>query len=365
MNLTSVGFVSAEKVENLTILGDSISTGYGLSENDLNYGAYLEKYFNAQVSNFAVNGQTTAELLYELDDSEIISSVEGSELVCISIGGNDFLSIFENAYSEMNGEITISEGEINVSSDFVSKFITDYASAFDPAAAEACENIKKIKERIKEINPDAQIVMQTVYNPFESSDDKANIIMTPLKTFSSVYLSTVNKAIKEVYPDTADIDLKFSEKPYLYTNIDSYDIHPNAIGHMLIAEEIIQVLEEDGDFEVFKQAVYNIPQGVYSEFPEYTANELNLFADGQLRRGTLESTVNKDALSKNIDETEEISQSETEEVIEITEQKPEKKEDKKEESNVRNILSRIFLLMGVLIILAVTVKRHYKKKRMR
>lgn len=352
----------AEEGKNITLLGDSITTGFGLSEEELSYGAYLDLYYDAEVDNFAVNGQTTGELLETLEEYEIRSSLEQSDLVCISIGGNDFLSIFEKAYSEIGDGINISDGNVSVSSEFVSKFVMDYSSAFGTAAVNAGENIKKVVAEVEEINPDAQIIIQTVYNPLESENAEKNEVMKPLKTFLSLYLGTINNSIKEASPMTADIYLKFSEKPYLYTNIESYDIHPNAIGHLLIAEEIVQTLAETGNSSIFTDTIYNIPQGIFSKFPQYTANELSTFAEGSLRRGTLEQSIARDA-SATADSVDSTEISETEEKKVTAENvSPEKKEEKKEESKVKDILSRVFLVLGMAIILAVTFKRYVSKR---
>ncbi len=349
--------VFAENEKNITLLGDSITTGYGLSEEELSYGSYLGLYYDAEIDNFAVNGQTTEELIEMLEEYEVKSSLEQSDLVCISIGGNDFLSIFEKAYTEIGNGVDISEGSINVSSEFVSKFIMDYSSLFSTAAVNGGENIKIIISKIKEINPDVQVVMQTVYNPLESENSEINAVMAPLKTFFSMYLSTMNNCIKEISPVTADINLKFSEKPYLYTNIENLDIHPDAIGHMLIAEEIIQTLSETGNSNIFKDTIYNIPQGIFSKFPQYTADELNEFAEGNLRRGTLEQSISREASAKI-----EITEAETTETNVVAENVDSEKE-KKKDNKVKNTLSRIFLVLGMTIILAVTFKRYVSKKK--
>lgn len=74
------------------------------------------------------------------------------------------------------------------SQEFVQGFIMKYASAFGPAAAQAGENIAEIRKKISELNPEAPIIMQTVYNPFETDNEKLNSIMKPLKTFTAMYL---------------------------------------------------------------------------------------------------------------------------------------------------------------------------------
>ncbi len=352
--------VSAQEITNITLLGDSITTGYGLSEDELSYGDYLESYFNADIENFAVDGFTTQNLIDKLEEQDVVSSIENADLICISIGGNDFLSIFQTALSEVGGISISSDGQpnINVSSEFVSKFIMDYSSAFADAAVQAGENILQIKDTINNINPDAEIIMQTVYNPLESSNEEMNKLMSPIKTFASLYMTAVNNSIKEASPNTADIYLKFSEKAYLYTNIDSYDIHPNFIGHMLIAEEIIQTLASDGDFTVFTDTIYNLPQGVFSEFPQYTSDELTSFAQKHLRRGTLEQSIQRTA-SASVQETTEENSQETN----VTETEATKTSETKKTSKTNKILSRVFLILGFSIIILVTFLKFVRERK--
>lgn len=357
-------FVSAQEILNITLLGDSITTGFGLSEEELSYGDYLESYFEANVENFAVNGLTTEELIENLNEQETIASVSQADLVCVSIGGNDFLSIFQEAMLEAEGIGFSSDGKMNISSDFVSKFVMDYSAALGAASVKAGENISVIKNRIAEINPDAEIIMQTVYNPFESSDPDLNNIMAPLKTFAAMYITTINNSIKEVAPNTADIYLKFSEKPYLYTNIDSYDIHPNYIGHLLIAEEIVQIINQDGNADLFSENIYKIPQGVYSQFPEYMVNELNLFVQGEMRRGTLEQSIQR-MVAVEVNEETSVSETEITEETEIkrTESTTTQQTEKKEVSRTQQTFSKIFMILGVILILSVTMRRFIKKKK--
>ena len=131
--------VSAETAENITVLGDSISTGYGLDDDELSYCGYLQEYFDADLDNFAKDGRQTAELIEQLEnDADVRSSVEQADLICVSIGGNDVLQIFLDSLSELkNAGGNNSEEQFVFSQEFVQGFIMKYASAFGPAAAQA------------------------------------------------------------------------------------------------------------------------------------------------------------------------------------------------------------------------------------
>lgn len=346
INFNFTGIVSAEKIQNFTILGDSISNGYGLSKNELSYENYLEQFYNCSSENFAVNGQTTNDLLDYIKDDEISESIKNSDIICISIGGNDLFQILNNYLKSENKNLIADDGNLNITLDFTQKFISEYSDDLKKASSKAAENIKNINDEIKEINPDAKVLMLTVYNPFECSDPDANDILKPLKDNSANYLDEINSAIKNNSDKTADTFLKFSEKSYLYTNMDNFDIHPNSIGHMLIAEEIVQVLSESGDFKAFSNAIYNIPQGIFSNLPEYTASELNSFAEGNLRNCTLEQLINDKAETENSE-------------IDIEDENSEPKKVNK----TKQTLSKIFLIAGMSLILAVSLRRYIRKRR--
>lgn len=371
------------KVNSIVLLGDSITYGFGLSEDEQNYGDILGEYYGAEVQNFAQNGLTTDGLLEKLEQEEIRSAVKDCGMVCLSIGGNDLLHIFLDALSQLGIDIQtdtrydngMSAADVssdfynNFSSEFIQKFITDYASQFGPAASKAAENIKTISGQLRELNPNAVLVMQTVYQPFESSDTAKNIIMKPLGAFTAMHLSTINNAVKENAPYTADIMTKFSEKPYLYTNIDNMDIHPNALGHMLIAEEIAQTVGITGDNTVFKEIIDEIPHGVFSEMPSYMTSELDEFSNGEFRRGTLEQYMERQTSAEA--ETEETTEAAEEETTEApATEKPastvETKLSKTEEkSSVKGTLAKIFMILGLSLILAVTTYKFIKKRKNR
>lgn len=359
--------VSAEKIKNITLIGDSITEGYGLSENELNYGDYLAEYFDANVDNFAVSGLTTEGQLEKLNEVEIKDSIKNADIICLSIGGNDLIDIIEEAFRN-NGTEGLFAGngnDFNISVEFVQNFIMNYSSAFGSASVNAGTNIEEITNKLNELNPNAEIIIQTIYIPFESSNEKWNLILNPLKTFSSMFIGDINSFIKNSAPNIADIYLKFSEKPYLYTNIDKYDIHPNYLGHMLIAEEIIQTLGIPGDYSIFKTTADELPHGIFSELPEYISDELDNFAAGHMRRGTLEQSIERfaSANAETNNKNDDSDQSENTINIEVSEQSKQTEKTDKKDSERKSFFSRISLVIGVSIILFITAFRYIKKRR--
>ncbi|MFR0880259.1 MAG: SGNH/GDSL hydrolase family protein [Oscillospiraceae bacterium] len=350
--------VSAEETaspENITILGDSISTGYGLDENELSYGDYLRNYFNAELDNFAVNGRQTSELISQLEEDSItVSSVANADIVCVSIGGNDVLHIFEDAVYELGG-ITQSpqSGSFQLSPEFIQQFLMKYSSGFGPAAAQAAQNLETISGKIAEINPEAEIVFQTIYNPFESDDETINNILKPLKTYTSLYLGTINNAVREQNVSVADIAKKFSENAWLYTNIGEFDIHPNNVGHMLIAEEIVQMLKLPGNYSVFDEQSLNLSEDTMNQLPENVTAEIKNLSEGNFRT---ESEIEVSAETERAIET-------TESATESTENKQKETTSESEKNSVKNKTAGILFKAGLCIIVISLILKIYARKR--
>lgn len=349
--------VNAEVTENITVLGDSISTGYGLDDSQLSYCGYLQEYFDADLDNFAKDGRQTSELLEQIEnDDDVRNSLENADLICVTIGGNDVLQIFLDAMSELKTRGGNTSGEqFEFSQEFVQSFIMKFASAIGPAAAQAGENITDIHEQIRELNPDAPVIMQTVYNPFETDDEKLNSIMKPLKTFTALYLGVINNAVKQQPAVIADIHEKFDENSWLFTNIKEFDIHPNYVGHMLIAEEIIQNLKLTGNGEIFRTELNKLPEEYYSGIPDNITGEILELADGEFRT------------EKAIDSFTEKTETETEHKNSGSFQETSaiKKETEKKEQKKKGKLSTVLISIGIiLIIISVLQGVYLKRKRM-
>ena len=260
----------------------------------------------------------------------------------------------------------------NTAKIFIDNFKKEAPAKLKPAAEQAMKNVKAICEKLKELNPTGEIVMQTVYAPFDSSDEKLAEAMEQLNEFAAEYIdSMINEAIRANECDIADIYLKFSEKPRIYTNIDKMDIHPNYIGHMLIAEEIVETVGLEGDFTPFKEFIDTMPYGSVSEMPEYITNELDEISKGSLRRGTLESLIKREASIEST-QTETVTEATDEKVTEAatttqaaqpeTEAATEKKEEK---SGLKNTLARICMVLGLALILAVTTFKFIRGRKKR
>lgn len=92
--------------ESYVVLGDSISTGYGLDEEagEASFASLLAEEYSFALKLLAKDGQTAVELAEQLEDPEVLEDIAGADLITITIGGNDFMqalyTYLANAYNE-------------------------------------------------------------------------------------------------------------------------------------------------------------------------------------------------------------------------------------------------------------------------
>ena len=350
----------AGEIESITVLGDSISSGYGLNDGERSYGSYLGEYFGAEVENFAADGKTTSQLLELLEgDGAVSQSVGKSDLICISIGGNDVMDVFYDDLIGIAGSFSAPSGNggFGFSPEAIQELILSFSSSLGPAAAQAGENIRKIALRIEEINPDARLIFQTVYNPFETDDEKMKPVYSPLYTFTSIYLGTINSSIRNGSGmEYADIQNKFRGGCTLYTNIKNMDIHPNKIGHLLIAEEIVQQLRLSGENGIFIRELESMIST--DKIPEELRSEIERLSLGQFRVNETEDVFARPEITQ-----EASAEAQTDETKNIETQTAVKKAEKIPDKAYMTILPIVGLAAAVIILAAVLVKRKKKDKK--
>lgn len=210
-------------------LGDSIAAGYGLSDIRESYPSLLADKLGADNVNLAKNGRTSNGLLtqiHALSDSDR-EAISKAELITISIGGNDLIGsdnrifvLSEALISVLSGDYTMSETLQNVY-NILKENLIDTISA------------------LKQINPDAVILLQTLYNPYLSGNytyGSYNVgeLLDP-------YVNKLNEIYTEVYNtiegfSIVDVASVMNGVPEYFYN--TFDIHPTAAGHRIIADII-------------------------------------------------------------------------------------------------------------------------------
>lgn len=321
-------------IDSITIFGDSIAAGYGLDpEREYNYGQIIGDYLGCEVGNYAVSGDTTFDLLDVIgnlsDDQK--KSVADSEVVIISIGGNDMMNYaakkllafaadegFLNEgytkddipqeptisdlleymnidgkgglmeYAENNGmaaQLKLSRILGDISGNLCHNNQT-YEGYIDNVII---PNIKEAMNGIKAINPDARIIIQSVYQPIQFSPDYMEEHF--LSKNKSLAIGMIRLRFKDILEDfrtelnniegveVADILNEFTSLPdnaeateqgfaYFFTDMqlsgDDRDFHPNQRGHLAIAAEVLDTIGNlHDDSGLLTQVYCSLPNSGY------------------------------------------------------------------------------------------------------
>ena len=244
----------------LVVLGDSIAEAVlgpsPISEReDYSYCSLLGQINGFTYHNRAVSGYETKHLLEyisrEKDDSAYahITKIKEADVIVISILGNDFLlnGFNENIISAMND---------------------DYTRA-DAILANSYVNIDGIVKRIRTLNPDVELIIQTVYNPMfpeslimepwalETLLNDYDVKKEDLHHIASKLINRLNNVLFEYLknnPDSfriADVNAKFDAiykaRPERLDRFIYEDyIHPSNEGHAIIMSTVQSVLEDLG-----------------------------------------------------------------------------------------------------------------------
>jgi lysophospholipase L1-like esterase len=224
-SLCTPAFAAEADTTKFVLLGDSIAQGYGLGEDytdwyDLGYGKLIADANGYDYVNHAIGGHTTYNLNARLQEEAVISDVADADIIAVSIGGNNFL--LGGMYQ------MILEGVLFNKYDLVDKTIAEFYIDFGLAI-----------DKIKAINPDAQLLVQTLYNP--RNDFIGKVYQRAVDLLNQTIINTAAER-NGVY-EIVDVYSAFG-KHMEYIQKDQ--IHPNEAGHYVIATEYLKVLKDLG-----------------------------------------------------------------------------------------------------------------------
>lgn len=256
--LPLVGVSAEEEKLNYLLLGDSIAFGAGIVNPDEScYGKIVADTNDYNYKNCAVSGYNSTALLAHMLLPAVSEAIEEADIISLSIGGNDFLT------SNMV-QLGIEAGAFN------------NLETFDKIAENFYENYCKIIEKIRELNPDAVILAQTLYNPMHNP--LKEIYQAGADRLNAVY----HRYLKENPKSIVIVDVgKAFEGHAEYIADDC--VHPNSIGNEVIARLVLKTLKDLGlgktDVPVIN--VQGMDYGTYKLFKAFIVsitNFANFFA---------------------------------------------------------------------------------------
>lgn len=211
---------NAEEPLNFLLLGDSIAYGAGLVNHDeACYGKMVCNTNGYNYKNDAIKGYDTSNLLDALSKKSIQQDIKNADIIDISIGANDIIRASNYMWMIMCAAV----GNYNPLQNSINSF--------------TYPNFCKIIDTIKELNPDAKILVQTIYNPrpviLRGAFEKG------IKLMNNCYYKYL-----EENPDAYTIvDVHGAlQNAGWYTAIDT--IHPNGHGNKVIAKAVLKTLKE-------------------------------------------------------------------------------------------------------------------------
>ena len=201
---------------NILVLGDSLAKGTG-DEKGLGFASYFSDYWKTKISkeikinNLAVNGDVSSGLLNLIQDSQTLSYIKGSNIIFISIGGNEIRKL-------KNMDITSSTIKIK---DMEDTYLT---------------NLKSIFKIIRTNNPSSMVIFIGLYNPFGKELASENVSILNEWNYQSQQLVSLDS--NALFIPTYDL-FKYNTENYLAAD----NFHPNSAGYEAISGRIVESLK--------------------------------------------------------------------------------------------------------------------------
>lgn len=266
--------VSALAAESGTylVLGDSISTGYGLTEDACSFVDLIAAERGYTVVNHAVNGNTAAGILSQLQGGDLNSDIAAADFITITVGGNDILdSLYERIAALYNADykvhITPDDIIARLSSppldldDFIllsyvaialngteDGSIVPFAESegFADALAAFDSELAAVATYIRTLNPAVPIVVTTQYHPYSTfTEGLFSALNTNIDNGAQKLRQTILYGAADAGYLAADVYTAFCESDVELCNASpdplNLDFHPNAAGHAVIAACILAV----------------------------------------------------------------------------------------------------------------------------
>jgi lysophospholipase L1-like esterase len=211
------------KTMKVVSIGDSLTQGVGDSTKSGGYVPYLKESLesldavkDAEFTNFGVRGNRTDQLLKRLNNEDVKGAITESDLVFITIGGNDVMRVFKENLYDLN------------------------LAVFNTEMAEYGQRLDEIMTLIRSYNPDTGVVLMGIYNPF-------NTWFSEIKEVDDIILNWNKMSVEVIseYEQTSFItinDIFMEGKESLLFEEDYF--HPNDQGYELMANRMFEKLTE-------------------------------------------------------------------------------------------------------------------------
>ncbi|WP_235162483.1 SGNH/GDSL hydrolase family protein [Sediminibacillus sp. JSM 1682029] len=206
----------------IVAIGDSLTQGVGDTSHNGGYVGILGNTLNddgqqkVDIVNYGKRGNRSDQLLKRLDQTEIKNSIEEADIVLVTIGANDIMKVVKNNFTNLEYEPFVKE------------------------QANYMVRLRKIFDKMLELNPDATIYLIGFYNPFENYFSDVEQLGQIIDDWNGTG-STVALEYEQVnYIPTKDLFAN-TDQDLLYED----NFHPNNTGYKLIAERVLEYIRPE------------------------------------------------------------------------------------------------------------------------
>lgn len=199
-------------------MGDSLTRGTG-DDSGKGYVGFVSENLKDRlkpqeitVRNLGINGQTSGNLLKQIDQPNIQKQIAEADVILMTIGGND---LFQKG-----------ETILHLNLEKVQQLQQQYLA-----------NLEQIFTKIRNQNKLATVFILGLYNPFIEFDesDTTNGIV---RAWNHATETVAGKFKKIVFVPTFDL-FQLSVNDYLYSD----HFHPNQAGYQLISDRLAPLIQ--------------------------------------------------------------------------------------------------------------------------
>lgn len=197
----------------ILVMGDSLAKGTGDVSGKGFSGYFIDNYKlksskTINVKNIAVNGAISSGLLNIVQTSQTKKYIKNSNIIFISIGGNDI-------------------------TQFTTADSTAIADKFNVTKSNYLKNLSLILKTIRSNNTNCKIIFIGLYNPFENyiGDEQLEL----LNSWNHSTEELLSQYSNSVFIPTYEL-FKGNLKNYLA--MDGF--HPNGTGYQAISQKVLQ-----------------------------------------------------------------------------------------------------------------------------
>lgn len=242
---------------NYLVIGDSIAKGFGLENpREAAYGRIVANTNGYNYINHGYTGCTTEDMIDFLINNETYrEDVKWADIISISIGGNDFL--LDNAV------LLVIEGLLFKNGPHYRKIADNYYN-----------NLSIILDEIHSLNPDAVILVQTLYNAWRSP--------VTSRVFAQA-AQLINDSIYRLHDEEGGFYIVDVASAFALDGskdlITSDTIHPTFKGNVIIARKVLEKLYELGLGENTEPVILaeGIDRDYFNEFFPYPLGPVIIF----------------------------------------------------------------------------------------